>query len=421
MPELLFEVGCEEIPAGFLAGALPELERLAKAAFAAANLGEPKVTALGTPRRLALVCENLGDRQPDVDELLIGPPASAGPKAAEGFAKKSGIDAAALVEQDTDKGRRFVARRQVKGKPTRELLPAILGELITKIPWPKSMRWGFHTETFARPVHWICALYGGEVVPVSFAGVPSGRASRGHRFLSPQTFEIGGVADWRRELKARFVVVDPAERRTLIEAELARVERETGCLVRRDDALLGEVTNLVEYPVAVSGTFDERFLGVPEAVIVSAMRGHQRYFAMNTPAGVLANRFVTIAGTVVRDPKVVAHGNERVLRARLSDARFFFDEDQKVPLADRAQKLGGIVWVKGLGTMRGKVDRVAGIAARLASEHGVDPKRVARAAELCKADLLTHMVGEFPELQGTIGTAYARAAGEPAEVAAALA
>src|SRR5262249_50154133 len=391
MPDLLLEVGCEEIPAGFLAGALPELANRAKAALEAAKLWPADVQTLGTPRRLALTVRNLPGRQPDIDEELKGPPVTAGDKARDGFARKFGLDPGAVKEE----GGRFVARRHVKGQDARALLPQILSQLITQLPWPKSMRWADHTETFVRPVHWIIALYDGEVVPVEFAGIKSGRATRGHRFLAPAAFEVGTIDAWRAELKKKFVIVDPVERRQLIESEIARIEGEAKLKVRPDEALLAEVTNLVEYPVGVAGSFDERFLEVPEAVVVSAMRGHQRYFAMLTPAGKLANRFLTIAGTIVKDPRIVAHGNERVLRARLSDARFFFDEDRKVPLDERAKKLGGIVWIKQRGTMADKALRIKEIAAGLAKTLGIDGKKVERAAELCKADLLTHLVGEF--------------------------
>jgi glycyl-tRNA synthetase beta chain len=423
--DLLFELGCEEIPAGYLQAALPALAKLAESRLAELHITSGAIRTLGTPRRLALVVKNLGERQPDIDEELVGPPVSAGDKAKEGFAKKFGLELHALKEADTDKGRRLVARRQITGKPTRELLPDLLGGLIRAIPWPKSMRWGAHPEAFVRPLHWIVALYwgsaDGEVVPIEFAGVRSGQKSRGHRFLRPEPFDVTNVGSWISELKHRFVIVDPEEREQLVRAELGRVEKDTGLKVRADEALVREVTNLVEYPVGVCGSFDEQFLEVPEPVIVSAMRGHQRYFAMQTATGRLANRFVTIAGTVVRDVKVVAHGNERVLRSRLWDARFFFSEDRKQPLEARTERLSGVVWVQKLGTMAQKVDRIGALAQRFAQPLAVDAAKATRAARLCKADLLTHLVGEFPDLQGTIGSAYARGAGEDPDVADAIA
>jgi glycyl-tRNA synthetase beta chain len=286
------------------------------------------------------------------------------------------------------------------------------------------MRWADHPEKFVRPVRWIVALFGGEVVPITFAGVRAGRHSRGHRFAAPEPFEVTAFADWKDQLRERFVLADPVERRQRVVEELRRIEAETGLTVRPDEALLAEVTNLVEYPVGVHGSFDPAFLELPESVVVSAMRRHQRYFAMTRAAGNesrLANVFVTIAGTPARDPKVVAHGNERVLRARLADARFFFDEDRKLPLGEHAARLSKVVWVKGLGTIAEKVTRLERAATAMAGRFGVDPEKTARAAQLAKADLVTHLVGEFPDLQGLVGSAYALAAGEAPEVSRAIA
>jgi glycyl-tRNA synthetase beta chain len=282
------------------------------------------------------------------------------------------------------------------------------------------MRWPQSEVGFCRPVHWLVALHGGEVVPCGFAGVRAGRTTRGHRFLAPRPFELDGtLAGYERALREAFVIVDVATRRTMVTAELARIEAETGARVRPDDALVAEVTNLVEYPVAVAGGFDRAYLAVPEEVIVSAMRAHQRYFAMDEGGG-LAPRFVTIAGTIVKDVGVVRHGNERVLAARLADAAFFFREDQKHGLAHFQQKLAGVVFQKKLGTIAEKVARVRALAKAIAGEIRVDAAKVDRAAELCKFDLTTAMVGEFPELQGVMGHRYAAAKGEPAEVARAI-
>jgi glycyl-tRNA synthetase beta chain len=283
------------------------------------------------------------------------------------------------------------------------------------------MRWGIPDVAFVRPVHWLVALYGGEVVPLAFAGVASGRTTRGHRFLAPGPIELdGSPGGYLAALREAFVLVEPDRRRTAISAELARVEGETGAHVRRDEALLDEVTNLVEYPVAVCGSFAGDFLVTPEEVIVSAMRSHQRYFAMEDESGRLASRFVTIAGTVTLDPEVVRQGNERVLAARLADAQFFFVEDQKLPLARLAEKLSGVVFQKKLGTVGDKVARVRQLAEALAGEVGEDAALAARAAELCKVDLVTSMVGEFPDLQGVMGRHYAGLAGEPAPVCQAI-
>lgn len=428
--DLLFEIGTEEIPAGFLARALPELERRAIAALEGARLAAARVAVYGTPRRLVLAVHGLADRQPDLREEVVGPPARIGfaddgspTKAALGFAKKNGVDAASLRRGEVDgkKGEYVVVTREVAGQAALEVLPALLSELATSLPWPKVMRWGSRDDAFVRPVHWVVAVLGDRVVPLSIYGVTSGNQTRGHRFLSPSPIEVTGSFEaYARALRAAFVLVDPAVRRDTVVAELARIESETGARVRPDDALLDEVTNLIEYPVAVCGTFDASYLEVPEEVIVSAMRGHQRYFAMNAD-GALTNRFVTIAGTVTRDLEVVRAGNQRVLAARLADARFFFTEDQKSTLDERAARLRDVVFQSKLGTVAAKVERIASIAAELARAVGAPEADVARAAALCKADLVTHMVGEFPELQGVMGRHYARLGGESAAVCDAIA
>jgi glycyl-tRNA synthetase beta chain len=433
--DLLFELGVEEIPAAFARRALADLAELARAALASARLAgdpAPGVTTAGTPRRLALIVTGLPERQTDVSERVYGPPVSAAydeagapTRAALGFAQRNGVDVAALERSEAPgkKGEYVACTRVEVGKPTRDILPGLLEGLIRALPWPKSMRWAGHEESFVRPVHWIVALYGGEVVPVSFAGVKSGRITRGHRFLAPGTVVLDGdAAAYADALRQAFVIVDPQRRRQTVVAELARAEAELGGTIRPDEALIDEVTFLVEYPVAVAGEFDRGFLEVPEPVIVSAMRAHQRYFAVETATGALMNRFVTIAGGVTRDAAIVRHGNERVLAARLADARFFFREDQKRSLDDWAARLDGVVFQARLGSVGAKARRVGAIAGWLAAScDGVDAATVTRAAALCKADLATHMVGEFPDLQGTMGACYARLAGEPAAVADAIA
>ncbi|MCA9680233.1 MAG: glycine--tRNA ligase subunit beta, partial [Myxococcales bacterium] len=348
-------------------------------------------------------------------------------KAALGFAAKNGVDPAALEQAEVEgkKGLYVVANRHVVGRPATEVLPAALEALIAAVPWPKSMRWGWGELGFVRPVHWLVCLLGGEVLPLRYAGASAGRTSRGHRFLAPGPIELTGADGYADALRAAFVVVDVAARRDLISAELRRVEVELGAVVRPDPELLAEVTNLVEYPVAVAGGFAPDYLEVPEEVIVTAMRTHQRYFAVQRPdaaGGGLAPRFVTIAGTVVRDAAVVAAGNERAVSPRLADAQFFFREDRKKPLADHGAALADVVFLAKLGTVGAKIARVAAVAAGVAVDHlGADrgDLRVAdveRAARLAKADLATGVVGEFPELQGVMGGHYARLGGEPEAV-----
>ncbi|HVV86909.1 MAG TPA: glycine--tRNA ligase subunit beta [Kofleriaceae bacterium] len=424
--ELVFEIGSEEIPARMLARAVAELPGLARARLDAARLPFRDVVALGTPRRLTLVVRGLAERQPDLRERVVGPPAGAAfaadgspTRAALGFAAKNGVDPSTLERGPVEgkKGDYVIATRFVAGQATAEVLPALLAGLCAALPWPKAMRWGWSEVGFVRPVHWLVALWGDEVVPVAWAGLSAGRTTRGHRFLAPAPLELARAEEYAHRLREAFVIVDPAARKEMIAAELARVERETGDRVRPDAGLLDEVTGLCEYPVAVWGEFDRAFLQVPEEALVTAMRNHQRYFAMETADGgaapSLANRFVTIAGTVTRDVAVVRAGNERVLASRLSDARFFFTEDLRRDLDGLKTRLHEVVFQAKLGAARStgdKVDRIVGIVEGLRRHVGsdADVDIAARAAQLCKSDLLTGMVGEFPELQGIMGKHYAR-------------
>jgi glycyl-tRNA synthetase beta chain len=431
--DLLFEIGCEEIPAKMLARALVELPALVEARLAGARLGHAGVRALGTPRRLAVIVKQLVDRQPDLDEEVVGPPVSAAfgadgslTRAGQGFAAKNGVEPAALVKREVagKKGLYVVALRKVTGQPTRGLLPALLAELAGAIAWPKSQRWGWGETTFVRPVQWLVALLGGEVVPVSWAGVTSGRHSRGHRFLANRPIEIAAPDAYVEALRAANVVVDPEIRRDLVRAELARLERETGLGVRPDEALLDEVIHLGEYPVGVSGTFDPAYLEVPEEIIVTAMRNHQRYFAMEQSGGKLANRFATMMATIVRDPVVVQHGNEYVLASRLADARFFFADDRKKSFEQWNERLAPVVFQAKLGdrakTIGHKLARIEAIVGALVERVACDRDVARRAAHLAKADLGSSVVGEFPELQGVMGKHYARLAGLPDGVAVAI-
>jgi len=434
--ELLFEIGCEEIPAKMLARALVELPGLVEARLTAARIFDAKhgsVRALGTPRRLAVIVKGIADRQPDLNEEVVGPPASAAfaadgsvSKAGQGFAAKNGVDPQALVKREVagKKGLYVVALRSVAGQPTGALLPELLGELARAIAWPKSQRWGWSETAFVRPVQWLVALFGGEVVPLTWAGITAGRHSRGHRFLANRPIEIASPEAYVDALRAAHVVVDPEVRRALVRAELVRLETETGLRVRPDEALLGEVIHLGEYPVGVSGSFDPSFLEVPEEIIVTAMRNHQRYFALEQPSGKLANRFATMMATVVKDPAVVQRGNEYVIASRLSDAKFFFAEDRKKSFEQWNEKLAQVVFQAKLGdqakTTGHKLARIEAIVAALARRVTCDHGVASRAAHLCKADLGSSVVGEFPELQGVMGKHYARLAGQPEGTAIAI-
>lgn len=431
--DLLFEIGCEEIPAKMLARALRELPDAVAQRLGGARLGHAGIRALGTPRRLAVIVKGLEERQPDLSEEVVGPPVSAafGPdgtvtKAGQGFAAKAGVEPSALGKKEVagKKGLYAVATRHVAGRETRELLPAMLAELAAGIPWPKSQRWGWGMTAFVRPVQWLVALYGGEVVPVAWAGLSAGRATRGHRFLSQGAVEIGGAADYVEVLREHHVVVDPDARRELVRAELARLEQETGLRVRPDPALLEEVIHLGEYPVGLCGQFEAAYLEVPEEIIVTAMRTHQRYFAMEDAGGRLANRFATLMATVVKDPAVVQRGNEYVIAARLADARFFFAEDRKRSFEEWNGKLDAVVFQAKLGdgarTIGHKVRRIERIAGALARHVGAEEAVVVGAARACKADLASAAVGEFPELQGVMGRHYAAHFGLAEEIGRAI-
>jgi glycyl-tRNA synthetase beta chain len=431
--DLLFEIGCEEIPAKMLSRALADLPAAVEAKLAEARLEHKGVRALGTPRRLAVIVKQLADRQPDLREEVVGPPVSATfapdgslTKAGQGFATKNGVDASQIAKKEVPgkKGQYAVASRHVVGGETRALLPELLRSLAAGIPWPKSQRWGWSEVGFVRPVQWLVALFGGEVVPLQWAGQTAGRKSRGHRFLSQGWIEIASPDRYADVLREAHVVVDPEMRRDLVQAEIKRLEKETGLRVRPDDALLAEVINLGEYPVGVSGQFDPTALEVPEEIIVTAMRNHQRYFAMEDRNGKLANRFVTMMATIVKDPAVVQKGNETVLASRLADAKFFFAEDKKRTFDDWNKKLDAVVFQAKLGdhakTIGQKVRRVTSLVDGLATGLDIDRKVAVRAAELCKADLASSAVGEFPELQGVMGKHYARIAGEAPGVCEAI-
>ncbi len=428
--ELLVEIGTEEIPAGYLAKAMVALKERCEACLGKLRLGFESVQTFGTPRRLTLSVIGLAEGQDDLAEEMVGPPARVAfdedgkpTKAAVGFAKRNGVAVEELRQGPAEgkKGEYLLCTRKETGKTVSEILPVALVELLGTLPWPKSMRWHEGQESFVRPVHWVVSLLGGAVLELSFAGIAAGNTTRGHRFLAPGEIQLDGtVGHYMQALRSAFVIVDPNTRQTMIAAEIGRIEDETQGTVRPDPALIAEVANLVEYPVGICGEFPEEYLEVPEQVIVSAMRSHQRYFAMSRPDGSLLNRFVTIAGTVTRDPELVRRGNERVLAARLADAQFFFREDRKHDLEFFAAKLGAVVFQKKLGSIADKVRRLSAGAMLMAKCVEVDPVAVARACQLCKADLCSQMVSEFPELQGSMGRRYATLAGEPEEVCQAI-
>ena len=428
----LLEIGTEEIPAGPLTSAIESLGPSMDRALSAHRLSyQGEIKVVGTPRRLTVFVGNLIDSQPDLRERVVGPPArvafdhsGAPTKAAQGFARKNGVELSSLRRESIEgrDGDYVVCTRAEAGRPTEELLGEIVTTVVTTMAWPKSMRWGDGRHfAFVRPIQWLVCLFGEKVIDLTLAGVNSSDRSRGHRFLHPDPFVVSADFDsYSQALKERFVVVDPATRRQLITTELCRLERESNAVVRQDDELVAEVANLLEYPVGIIGNFDPHYLEVPAPIIVSAMRGHQRYFAMEDSKGNLTNKFATIAGTVTRDKQVVARGNERVLAARLADAKFFFDEDRKTSLDDFGERLHGVVFHKKLSTVGAKVNRIANLAGRFAAHLNIDEALAKRATQLCKADLVSKVVYEFPDLQGVMGRHYAIAAGEPEAVAVAI-
>ncbi len=430
MADLLFEIGAEEIPAGFVPPAIEQLERDLAKALAEARLAHGEVRAVGTPRRLAVWAREVAPRQADARTEAFGPPVAQAydadgkpTPAALGFARSQGVEVSALARTQTPKGERLSVTKVEKGRKAEQVLPAMLERLVGGLRFRKAMRSGFDDVTFARPVRWIVALHGGRPLKVRFGEVVSGKTTFGHRFKAPRAIALGGTPeDYLAKLRKAFVVADPAERRALVEKEIARAAKAAGGKVLENAGLVEEVTFLVETPTGIAGTFEKQNLELPREVVVSEMRSHQRYFAVVDGAGRLLNRFVAVAGTPVKDPKVARHGYERVLRARLADARFFFEEDKKRPLEDRVMDLGRRTYQAKLGSELDRVKRIERIAAALNEEFrvGAPPEAVRQAARLCKADLGTGMVGEFPELQGIMGGHYARLEGLDPVVADAI-
>lgn len=424
--DLLLEIGVEELPSSFVEAALRALPELAKKRFAELRLAHGEMKALGTPRRLTLIVHGLAARQTDVLEDLLGPPVSAGfdkegkpTRAAQAFADKLGVDVSTLEKRETPKGVYLAGTRAEKGKDAAALLGPALAALVASIPFRKSMRWGTGDATFGRPVRWLIGLFGGDVVPFSFAELESGRITYGHRFLAPEAITIEDASTYEAKLLAAHVVVDPAARQATMLARLHAAAKEVGGVLIDDEFLVGENLSLVEDPQVVAGSFEARFLALPEEVILEVARGHQRYFGVRGADGKLLPRYLAVVNTALA-PENIVRGNDRVMRARLSDAQFFFDEDKKVTLSGRAKKLAGIVFHNRLGTVEAKVARLVALTRALGARFDLDDAQIAtaaRGAELCKCDLATLMVGEFPELQGVMGRAYALAQGETAEVA----
>ncbi len=429
MAELLLELLSEEIPARMQARAADDLKRLVGDGLKAAGLSFTDARAFATPRRLALAVDGLPVARADVSEEKRGPRVGAPDQAIQGFLKGAGFASLDQAEnRDTGKGEFWFAVINKKGGPTADALPGIIDAALKALPWPKSMKWGSGTLTWVRPLQSIVALFdgkvlageiapGGQMAPIKF-----GDTTRGHRFMSSGDIKVTGFADYAAKLKAAHVMVDPAERKKIVLEGASSLCAAAQVALKADDGLLDEVAGLVEWPVPLLGTIDAAFMDLPPEVLIVSMRSHQRYFATTNKAGALANRFVVVANNVARDGgKTIALGNERVLRARLSDAKFFWDQDRKTTLESRLPALKEIVFHARLGTQAERVGRIARLAVEIAkSVPGADAGQVEQAARLCKADLVTGMVGEFPELQGIMGRYYASAEKLPSAVAEAI-
>ena len=424
--DLLFEIGAEEIPAGFMPNILGQLKQLAETKLNDAHLPFESIATYGTPRRLALIVKGLADTSAEISERHKGPSASIAydadgnaTKAAIGFARGKGLDVADLVVEDGY----IYAETKTAGVPAKDIVTDMLPQLITGLNFPKSMHWGNLDAKFVRPVRWLVALLDEEVIPVEFATVKSGNVTRGHRFLGADEITIKNAASYVDTLKENFVMVDQDERRELISKQLHDIAASKNASIVWDDDLLEEINYLVEWPTALCGGFEESYLALPDAAIITPMKDHQRYFPLVDQEGKLLPMFLTVRNGSDHSIEVVQAGNERVLHARLDDAKFFFNEDRKKPLIDRQDGLTKIVFQEGLGNLADKTERLLKLGRVFGEECGLHEDAAVvleRATELAKTDLTTGMVTEFTELQGVMGKEYALLDGESEEVAEAI-
>ncbi len=422
MPELLLEILSEEIPARMQAQAAADLKRLVNDGLKAAGLEFDSADLYATPRRLTLVVDKLPERTPDISEERRGPRTDAPEKAVEGFLGSIGLTLDQVEKRETDKGEFYFAVIEKKGQATAELLKDVIEDAMQKLPWPKSMRWADYAERWVRPIHSILCLFDGDVVPVSFGAFEADRHTKGHRFLTDALVSVKDFADYKKSLETGFVLIDPEDRKAKIKADAEALAANEGLVLRDDPALLDEVAGLVEWPVVLKGGIDDEFMDVPPEVLTATMRKNQKYFSLETKDGAFANKFILVANKETPDGgAAIVAGNERVLRARLADAKFFWDQDRKQSLASCAPQLKDITFHAKLGSLDEKVDRVQALAAEIAGVIGADKDKVRSAARLAKADLVTGMVTEFPEVQGIMGRYYAQHDGESDEVAQAIA
>lgn len=423
---LAFEIGTEEIPAFDLAGAVKQLSTMVPSLLDDAAIPHGAVKIFSSPRRLIVIAEEIPEATEEKNEVFKGPSAKIAfdaegnpTKAAQGFARGKGVDPSSLVVEDGY----VYARTHTPSVNVASLLSSVLNKIIHGLSWPRSQRWGVQSEYFTRPVRWIVALFGNEVIDFTFAGLVAGRTTYGHRFLAPGPFEVADADSLVDVVRSASVIPSEAEREQVIREGVAKAEAETGFTAVLHPKTLVEVINLAEYPTVLVGTFDEEFLKVPEEIIVDAMLVHQRYFPLYDKDGKLTNRFIVVSNGDPACAETIVDGNERVVRARLYDAKFFYDEDLKQPLESYVDHLGEVVFQEKLGTMLDKTNRIQRLADHLAEDAGLagqDLSDVERAARLCKADLVTSAVVEFTSVQGVMGSHYAAASGETAQVAQAI-
>ena len=422
--DFLVELGTEELPPKALKKLSQAFADGIEQGLAEANLSGSKIELFAAPRRLAVRIADLPEKQEDKEEVVYGPPAKIGfdedgkpTKAAEGFAKRSGVDVSEIKTGDNGK---LMIELSIKGQATTSLLADIVQSSLDKLPIPKRMRWGASRTEFVRPVHWLVMLFGNDIVDGEVLGLKAGNTSRGHRFHAPDDIHIESPAAYEEALRGAFVMASFEERQALIKEQVAAEGKKLNGEAVIDEDLLDEVTALNEWPVALAGNFEERFLDVPAEALISSMKEHQKYFHVVDSEGNLKPNFITIANIESKDPAQVIAGNEKVIRPRLADAAFFWETDRKQPLESRFDKLKSVVWVNKLGSIADKSERISALASKIANATGSDTALAERAAKLCKADLVTSMVYEFTDLQGLAGQYYAEKDGEHADVCAAM-
>lgn len=426
--DLLIEIGTEELPPKALPTLASAFTRELLTGLDNTRLTHGETETFATPRRLAIRVQSVARQQPDQKIERRGPAIQAAfdadgnpTRAAQGFASSCGVEVSALETLDTDKGQYLVFRSEQPGSPAANLLPALIDEALAKLPIPKRMRWGAGEAEFVRPVHWIVLLHGDETIDADILGIPTGRQTRGHRFMTQQPLTLDTPADYDRQLREQgYVIAAFDDRREQIRQQVEAQAQQLGGKAVIDPALLDEVTALVEWPVALAGRFEPEYLEIPPEVLMTTMQDNQKYFPVIDASGALMPHFITVANIDSAEPEKIIEGNERVIRPRFADARFFWDVDRKQPLENRIESLKTIVFQKKLGTLYDKTERVASLARWIAEQIGADPTLAERAARLSKCDLMTDLVGEFASMQGTAGKYFARHDGEDEQVAIAL-